>query len=89
MILIAVGAAPAGRRRGEAIIECCRRSTAAGGNVPTSYKAAVVVTIGHADLVAASGAATAVGSLADGTLLAPDTARKGVRRRNHPRRPRR
>ena len=67
---------PAGRRRGEALIEVCRRATAAGGNVPTSAKASVFVTMALDDLRNAARAATTVGSLDAGALLGPETARK-------------
>ncbi len=38
---------PPEQRRAEALIEICRRATAAGGNAPTTTKAQVVVLIGH------------------------------------------
>ena len=75
---------PVGRRRGEAVIEALRRAVAAGGHVPTSPKALLMVTVTHADLMAGIGdvgpagfhAGTVLGTRAAGTLLASDTIRK-------------
>ncbi|MDQ2846159.1 MAG: HNH endonuclease [Actinomycetota bacterium] len=67
---------PVGRRRGEALIEVCRRATAAGGQVPAAVKAALYVTMTLNELRNAIGAATTVGSVDAGALLAPETARK-------------
>ncbi|MGI8416057.1 MAG: DUF222 domain-containing protein [Nakamurella sp.] len=67
---------PVGRRRGEALIEVCRRCTAAGGQVPTAAKAALYVTMTYEELQKAIGAATTIGSVDGGSLLAPETVRK-------------
>lgn len=67
---------PAGRRRGEALIDALRRSTAAAGSVPTSPKAVLMLTMDYAGLAARIGAARPLGSLAGGVPLAPDTIRK-------------
>ncbi|MGI8414710.1 MAG: DUF222 domain-containing protein, partial [Nakamurella sp.] len=63
-------------RRGEALIEVCRRCTAAGGQAPSSAKAALYVTMTLQELQKAIGAATTIGSLDSGAILAPETVRK-------------
>src|SRR4051794_14891697 len=60
------------QRRAEALLEVCRRAAAAGGEAPTTAKAAVVVTMDWNDLVNRTGA----GSTLTGELLAPDTVRR-------------
>ncbi|MGI8418527.1 MAG: DUF222 domain-containing protein [Nakamurella sp.] len=67
---------PVGRRRGEALVEVCRRCTAAGGQAPSAAKAALYVTMTYEELQKAIGAATTLGSLDGGALLAPETVRK-------------
>ncbi|MDQ2845058.1 MAG: HNH endonuclease [Actinomycetota bacterium] len=54
----------------------CRRCTAAGGQVPSAAKAALYVTMTFEELKHAIGAATTVGSVDGGALLAPETVRK-------------
>jgi hypothetical protein len=61
------------QRRGEALIEICRRAAAAGGAAPTTTKAAVFVTVDLKDLRAGTGAGT---TLLTGQLLAPETIRR-------------
>jgi len=61
------------QRRGEALIEVCRRAAAAGGAAPVTTKAQVFVTISFDDLVNQTGAGT---SLLTGQLLAPETIRR-------------
>jgi hypothetical protein len=64
---------PAERRRAEALIEICRRATAAGGAAPTNTKAQIVVLIDHdvlADAVRGSGITLA------GDVLSPQSIRK-------------
>ena len=61
------------QRRGDALVETCRRAAAAGGGAPTTAKAAVYVTINLQDLKNQSGAGTC---LHTGGLLAPGTIRK-------------
>ena len=61
------------QRRGEALVEICRRAAAAGGAAPTTTKASVFVTIDLADLQARCGAGTA---MLTGRLLAPETIRR-------------
>ena len=61
------------QRRGEALIEVCRRAAAAGGAAPVTTKAQVYVTISFEDLVNQTGAGT---SLLTGQLLAPETIRR-------------
>jgi len=67
---------PVGRRRGEALIQVCRRATAAAGLVPAATKAAVYVTMTLQDLKNTSGAGRTVGSVDSGALLGPETVRK-------------
>ncbi len=67
---------PVGRRRGEALIEVCRRATAAGGQVPTSTKAQLYITITLDDLRNATGAGCTLGSVDSGGLLGPETVRR-------------
>jgi hypothetical protein len=67
---------PVGRRRGEALIQVCRRATAAGGLVPAATKAAVYVTMTLQDLKNTSGAGCILGSVDSGALLGPETVRK-------------
>ncbi len=67
---------PVGRRRGEALIEVCRRATAAGGQVPTSTKAQLYITMTLDDLRNTTGAGCTLGSLDSGGLLGPETVRR-------------
>src|SRR3954451_3385937 len=60
------------QRRAEALLEVCRRATAAGGAAPTTPKAAVAVTMDWADLAERTGAGTTL----TGELLAPETVRR-------------
>ena len=60
------------QRRGEALVEIFRRAAAAGGEAPTTTKAAVFVTVDFEDLKTRSGA----GSTITGQLLAPETIRR-------------
>ena len=64
---------PADRRRAEALIEICRRATAAGGATPATTKAQIVVLIDHDRLAEAIRGA---GHTLDGTVLSPQTVRK-------------
>jgi hypothetical protein len=78
--LPAVGGTPdsrsAGRRRGEALIAVCRRSTAAALNVPAQPKATLHVTMDFHDLAGRVGAGAVTGTVAAGTLLGPDMVRR-------------
>jgi hypothetical protein len=67
---------PVGLRRGQALIEALRRSVTAAGQVPTSPKAVLMVTMPYADLAAGVGAGTVLGSRAGGTRLSPTTVRR-------------
>ncbi|MEJ7647771.1 MAG: DUF222 domain-containing protein [Nakamurella sp.] len=68
---------PTDRRRGEALLEALRRSVLAQGQGVTAAPTATVnVTMNLADLQQRTGAGTCVGTIADGTLVAPDTVRK-------------
>src|SRR4051795_773036 len=60
------------QRRADALVEVCRRAVAAGGEAPTTAKAAVVVTMDWADLQGRTGAGTTL----TGELLAPETVRR-------------
>src|SRR3954470_17348119 len=60
------------QRRADALVEVCRRAAAAGGQAPTTAKAAVVVTMDYQDLKDRTGA----GSTLTGELLAPETVRR-------------
>jgi hypothetical protein len=66
---------PVGRRRGEALIAALGRANTGAGHAPTTPKATLMVTVGFDDLAAQVGAATTVGSRAEGTLLSPATIR--------------
>ncbi len=67
---------PARQRRGQALIEVCRRATAAATSPPTGTKTTLVVTMDWPHLRDGLRAGRVVGSTADGDLLAPDTMRK-------------
>ena len=64
---------PADRRRAEALIELCRRATAAGGAAPATTKAQVVVS---SSSTASPTPSAAPGYTLDGQPLAPETVRK-------------
>ena len=64
------------QRRGQALIEVCRRATAAAATPPVGAKTTLVVTMDWRHLRDASNAGRVLGSTADGDLLAPDTMRK-------------
>jgi hypothetical protein len=61
------------RRRGEALIEICRRAAAAGGAAPVTTKASLFVTVDFEDLKNRVGAGVCE---LTGQLLAPETIRK-------------
>jgi hypothetical protein len=64
---------PADRRRAEALIEICRRATAAGRAAPTTSKAQVIVLIGLQTL---TDAVRGAGTTLTGQDLSPATVRK-------------
>lgn len=64
------------RRRGEALVALVRRAVAAGESIPTTAKAQLVLTLDFAALRDRVGAASTVGGLDAGTLLAPETVRR-------------
>ena len=64
---------PADRRRAEALIEICRRATAAGGQAPATSKAQVVVLI---DLERLTDAVRGAGTTLTGEVLSPQSVRK-------------
>jgi len=64
---------PADRRRAEALIEVCRRATAAGGAAPATTKAQVVVLIDY-DVLA--GGVRGAGTTLAGEVLSPATVRR-------------
>jgi hypothetical protein len=61
------------QRRGEALLEVCRRAAAAGGAAPVTTKTQVYLTVSFDDLKNRTGAGT---SLLTGQLLAPETIRR-------------
>jgi len=63
----------ADRRRADALIELCRRATAAGGSAPTTTKAQIVVTIDYDRLL---GALRGSGTTLAGQVLSPQSVRK-------------
>ncbi len=82
---------PHGRRRAEALVEVCRRASAAGDQLPGASKTALFVTVDYQTLrtsLAAAvagdaddradvpGAGSVVGTPAAGVLLAPETVRR-------------
>ena len=69
---------PARLRRGQALIEVCRRATAAGDRLPAGTKSTLMVTMSWADLRDRVGAGRVVGSSADGMLLGPETVRQAA-----------
>ena len=64
------------RRRGDALVEVCRRATSAGTSPPVSPKAQVVLTMALADLVEGIGSATTVGGVDAGRAISPRTVRR-------------
>jgi len=64
---------PPDRRRAEALVELCRRATAAGGAAPATTKAQIVVTI---DFDRLKGAVRGAGTTLAGQVLSPQTVRK-------------
>jgi hypothetical protein len=71
-------------RRGQALIEVCRRATSAGDRPPSGVKTTLMLTMSYDDLAARVGAATVVG-FRSGRLpdRAGDGASVGVRRERH------
>ena len=63
----------ADQRRADALIEICRRATAAGGAAPATTKAQVVVTM---NLEALTGQLRGAGRTLDATILSPQCVRK-------------
>src|SRR6478672_2674415 len=61
------------QRRGDALVEACRRSSAAGGEAPAQIKAQVFVTMNLDDLKDSCGSGTVLGN---GTLLGSETVRR-------------
>ena len=64
---------PADRRRADALVELCRRATAAGSNAPTTAKAQIVVTIDYDRLLAA---VRGSGTTLTGAVLSPQSIRE-------------
>ena len=64
---------PADRRRADALVELCRRATAAGSGAPTTSKAQIVVTIEFDRLLSAL---TGSGTTLAGAVLSPQSVRK-------------
>ncbi len=63
-------------RRGQALVEVCRRATSAGDRPPSGPKTTLMVTMNYDDLVTRTGAATVLGSAQSGILIAPETVRR-------------
>ena len=63
-------------RRGQALIEVCRRATSAGDRPPSGVKTTLMLTMSYDDLAARTGAATVIGSAQGGSLIAPETVRR-------------
>lgn len=63
-------------RRGQALIEVCRRATSAGDRPPAGVKSTLLVTMSLDDLAGRTRAAAVLGSAQAGTLIAPETARR-------------
>ena len=64
---------PADRRRAEALIEICRRATAAGGQAPATTKAQAVVLIHHEQL---TDTLRGAGTTLTGEVISPQAVRK-------------
>ena len=63
-------------RRGQALVEVCRRATNAGDRPPAGVKTTLMLTMSYDDLAGRVGAATVVGSAQGGVLIAPETVRR-------------
>ena len=63
-------------RRGQALIEVCRRATSAGDRPPAGVKTTLMLTMSYDDLAGRVGAATVIGSAQGGSLIAPETVRR-------------
>lgn len=67
---------PARQRRGQALVEVCRRAATAAASPPVGAKTTLVVTMDWRHLRDCVNAGRVLGSTSDGELLAPDTMRK-------------
>jgi hypothetical protein len=67
---------PAGQRRVEALTEVCRTASGIESLTDAGSPATLHVTMSLADLRAGTGAAEVLGSVADGTLVGPETLRR-------------
>ena len=65
-----------GKRRADALVEVCRRATAAGDSVGRGLKAQLFFTMTWSDLQECTGYGTVLGSTAHGATLAPETIRR-------------
>lgn len=65
-----------GQRRGQALIELCRRAVATTTATPSGVKAMLYVTMPLEDLTRRTGAGATIGALRAGELLAPETVRQ-------------
>lgn len=65
-----------GQRRGQALVEVCRRWTGGAGESPGGMKAAIYVTMHLEDLRGRCGAGRTVGALGSGDLLPPEQVRR-------------
>ena len=65
-----------GQRRGQALVQVCRRAVAAGAGLGTSPKATLFLTMSLEDLIARIGAAHVLGPGSHPVLVAPETVRR-------------
>jgi hypothetical protein len=63
-------------RRGQALVEVCRRALSAGDRPPSGVKTTLMLTMSFDDLASRVGAATILGSAQGGVLIAPETVRR-------------
>ncbi len=64
------------QRRGQALVEVCRRAVAVGSAPAAGVKATVIVTIGLNDLIERTRAGALLGGVDGGSLLGPETVRR-------------
>ena len=67
---------PSDQRRGDALVTIVRRAVASSEATPTTAKSQLFLTLDYEQLRRRTGAATTIGNLDAGTLLAPETIRR-------------
>jgi len=67
---------PSDQRRGDALVTIVRRAVASSQTTPTTAKSQLFLTLDYEQLRRRTGAATTIGNLDAGTLLAPETIRR-------------